>query len=262
MRSEFSSVNAISKLSARGPRGTENAVYSVGRFLLTLTGYIVMMVTILLSFLNTLSFGDVEFLKYRFSILGIRAGEANVFFDFKGTNIVITSRIKTYPGVRLFINVNDVVVSHVDRGTLKTLRRDVWSEGESFKDTNFAVFDREKGEIFIQSAVLGKVYIHNTNDSVNDLATEVFKATYWDKLPSEVTVNFLEVTNVRSITLKRHKKGRFLVKEIKDAYVELTNVGGRYIFSRADIPVLYLFPFGNIGIYVELSDVGFSSRRE
>ncbi|MEN2998195.1 MAG: hypothetical protein ABDH28_04090 [Brevinematia bacterium] len=212
-----------------------------------------------LLFLSLLSssFGKVKHLKYTFSVMGIRAGEATVSVVRNESNLIVTSKVKTYPGLKLVVDVDDIVKSYIELPSLRTLRRDTLSVGGSFKDTNSVIFDREKKDIVIESVVFGKIYIHNTNDSINDLVTEVLKVTHWDSVPTEVKLNFLEVTNTRPITLQRHKGNKFTIKEIKDAYIEITNIGGNYTFSKADIPIFYLFPFGNIGLSVELVKVKF-----
>lgn len=209
---------------------------------------------------NFNTFGNVEYLKYYFSILGIRAGEATmrIYYPTQSNPTVrIFSKVKTYSGVKLFVNVDDSVTSIVDAKTLKTLRRNTLSIGTSLRDTNTVIFDRPNREIIIDSVLFGKILIHNTNDSINDLATEILKAMNWEKLPSNLEVNFLEITNTRYLTLIKQDNSRFYIKEIKDAYIEFTNVNGITIFHKANIPVFYLFPFGNIGLYVELSEVKF-----
>ncbi|MCX8029727.1 MAG: DUF3108 domain-containing protein [Brevinematales bacterium] len=201
--------------------------------------------------------GQVKFLKYEFSVLGVKAGEATVRIRNTQTNVVVSSKIKTYSGVRLFVNVDDNVVSYIEPNTLRTLKREVISVGNSLRDTNITVFYRDRQDILIDSLLFGKIYIHNTNDSINDLATEIYKAMDLRSLPSEFSVNFLEVTNTRFITLSNQVGGRFLIKEIKGAYVEFTNINSLNIFSRASVPVFYLFPFGNISLYVELKEISF-----
>lgn len=211
--------------------------------------------------LSSYSFADVEFLKYYFSVLGIRAGEATVNIKITDTNIFILSKVKTYPGLRLFVNVDDTVKSYIDKESLKTLKRDTLSVGQSLMDTNVVIFDRKNGDVFIDSVLFGKLYIYNTNDSINDLATEILRATKWNSLPTEISLNFLEITNTRFITLQKQKGNRFLVQQIKDAYIEMTNINNTFIFYKANIPVFYLFPFGNISLYVELSEVKFSAGK-
>lgn len=207
------------------------------------------------------AFGEVEYLKYHFSVFGIRAGEATmrVFNPTQSdpTTIRVVSKVKTYSGVKLFVNVNDTVTSIIDSRTLRTLRRNTLSVGNSLRDTNTAIFDRDNREITIESVLFGKILIHNTNDSVNDLATEILRSMNWKTLPSTIEIHFLEITNTRYMTLVKQDGAKFYVKEIKDAYVEFTNINDTIIFYRANIPVFYLFPFGNIGLYVELSEVKF-----
>lgn len=205
-------------------------------------------------------FAEVEYLKYYFSVLGIRAGEAKMSIYYPNNsnpNVRIFSKVKTYSGVRLFVNVDDSVTSIIDAKTLKTLRRDTLSTGSSLKDTNTAIFDRNNKEIIIDSVMFGRIFIHNTNDYINDLATEILKSMNWKTLPSSLEVNFLEITNTRFLTLIRQDGTRFSIKEIKDAYIEFTNINNTFIFYKANIPVFYLFPFGNIGLYVELSEFKF-----
>lgn len=205
-------------------------------------------------------FGEVEYLKYYFSVLGIRAGEAKMSIYYpndSNPNVKIFSKVKTYSGIRLFVNVDDSVTSIIDAKTLKTLRRDTLSTGSSLKDTNTAIFDRNNKEIIIDSVMFGRIFIHNTNDYINDLATEILKSMNWKTLPSFIEVNFLEITNTRFLTLVRQKGMKFYVKEIKDAYIEFTNINDTFLFYKANIPVFYLFPFGNIGLYVELGEFKF-----
>ncbi len=208
-------------------------------------------------FVSHCAFGRSEpkFLKYYFSILGIRAGEAKVSIERSETNIKVISTIKTYPGTRPFVYADDLVISHIDPNTLRTVMRESYSVEKDLKDTNFVFFDRERNLVVVDSIFFGDAVIYNTNDTINDLATEIIRAMYWEKLPDEFSVNFLEVTNSRYISFSKVKDARYMINGIKGGYIELTNIGGYYVFSKANIPVFYLFPFGNISIYVELGSV-------
>jgi hypothetical protein len=212
---------------------------------------------VLVLFVSYYSFAGSEpkFLKYYFSILGIRAGEANVNIERSETNIKAISTIKTYPGTKPFVYADDLVISYIDPKTLRTIKRESYSVEKDLKDTNFVFFDRGKNLVIVDSIFFGDTVIYNTNDTINDLATEIIRAMYWEKLPDEFFVNFLEVTNSRYISFSRMKGTRYRINGIKGGYIELTNIGGYYIFSKANIPVFYLFPFGDISIYVELGGV-------
>lgn len=199
---------------------------------------------------------DINYLKYYFSVFGIRAGEAEVKIEPFENYIIANSKVKTYPGLNLVVNLDDKVISKIDKKSLKTLQRDTVSVGRSLKDTNIVIFDRDKTNVIIDSLKFGKIVFPNTNDTINDLPTEILRVMNWDNVPEKLTVNFLEVTNTRYITLTRLKGLRYTVQEIKNAYIELTNIGDKFIFYRAEIPVFYLFPFGDIGLYVELGEVG------
>ncbi|MGB9621682.1 MAG: hypothetical protein ACPL4C_04505, partial [Brevinematia bacterium] len=174
-------------------------------------------------FINISYSQDIGYLKYYFYIFGIRAGEADLKITNSQDYIFITSKVKTYPGLTLIVNVDDKVVSKVDKEFLKTLQRDTVSVGKSFRDTNTVIFDREKGLIFIDSLSFGTITFSNTNDTINDLATEVLRTMNWSKLPEKLTLNFLEITNTRYITLIKQKGLKYKIQEIKDAYIELTN---------------------------------------
>jgi len=194
-------------------------------------------------------------LKYYFSILGVRAGEAVLKIERSETNIEVDSRIKTYPGTKIFVYADDLVISHIDTKTLKTVRRESYSVEKDLKDTNFVFFDRDKNEVIVNSIFFGDKVIFNTNDTINDLATEIIRAMYWNELPKEFFVNFLEVTNSRYISFTKSKGYRYKINGIDGGYIELTNIDNYYVFSKANIPVFYLFPFGNISIYVELGEI-------
>ncbi|MGC8767064.1 MAG: hypothetical protein ACP5PT_02300 [Brevinematia bacterium] len=211
-------------------------------------------------FINISYSQDIGYLKYYFYIFGIRAGEADLKITNSQDYIFITSKVKTYPGLTLIVNVDDKVVSKVDKEFLKTLQRDTVSVGKSFRDTNTVIFDREKGLIFIDSLSFGTITFSNTNDTINDLATEVLRTMNWSKLPEKLTLNFLEITNTRYITLIKQKGLKYKIQEIKDAYIELTNINNKFVFYKAQIPVFYIFPFGNIGLYTELADFSFNSK--
>lgn len=213
---------------------------------------------VIISILSLDGYSQITQLKYYFSVLGIRSGEAIVSIRQTTTNIFITSRVKTYPGVGIFVSIDDTVRSYIDRNTLKTIRRDTLSLGGSFKDTNTAIFDRTNSLILIDSVKFGRIEIYNTNNIVNDLATEVYRRTVDSNIPKEFGVAFLEVTNARFITLSNQTGYRFLIKEVNDSFVEFTNMNNYLVLSKASIPVFYVFPFGNISLYIELANVSFA----
>ncbi|MCS7299862.1 MAG: hypothetical protein RMJ37_07925 [Spirochaetia bacterium] len=213
---------------------------------------------ILISILCLGGYSQVTQLKYYFSVLGIRSGEAIIKVQQTTTNIIITSKIKTYPGIGVFVSVDDTVRSYIDKNTLKTIRRDTISLGGSFKDTNSAVFDRTNNLIVIDSVKFGRIEIYNTNDIINDLATEVYRRTLGTNIHKQFEVAFLEVTNARFITLSNQTGYMFLIKEVNDSFVEFTNMNNYLVLNKASIPVFYVFPFGNISLYVELASIGFA----
>ncbi|MFN4245758.1 MAG: hypothetical protein ACK4F9_06390 [Brevinematia bacterium] len=198
------------------------------------------------------SFSEIKFLKYYISILGIRAGEVVINFSQKSNIIISHSVIKTYPVILLSVNMD--TVSYIDADSLKTTKMITLNTGRSFKDTNVVVFDRKNKSVIIDSAVFGKIYVDDTNSSANDLSAEIIRATRWNSLPSEFSLTFVETTNTRTLGFTLQNKMTYYMDRVKDGYIEFTNINNMFVFYKANVPIFYLFPFGNISFYLELSE--------
>ena len=204
------------------------------------------------------AFSEIKFLKYYISILGIRAGEVSINFSYESNVILSHSIIKTYPGILISVNMD--TKSYIDAELLRTIKMYTVSTGMSFKDTNVVIFDRENKNVVIDSQVFGKIYVNDTNNTANDLSVQIYKSTKWTSLPQEFSINFVETTNTKMLTFSLSEKMRYTIREVKDGYIEFTNINGSFVFYKANVPIFYLFPFGNISFYLELSKYSFSEK--
>ncbi len=208
-------------------------------------------VLIFLVYIPDISF-SWEYVKYKFSVLGVNAGEATLKVREESNVYVIKSTIRTYNVTSLFVKVKDDFTTVIDKLSLKTLSR----SGIGYIDTNYVEFDRKNNLVKVESKNLGNVAFLNTNDMINDIPTEMFKLSKLDSLPGSFAVSIINITNAEIFNLVKKSDYVYIATNIQgDAYIKLTNVKNEFVMFEASIPAFYVFPFGYLSIFVKLEEI-------
>lgn len=189
---------------------------------------------------------------FQFSILGINTGEAKIeIYDTKDS-FKVESTLFSYPLANVFMTLDDKVISFVDKTNLFTYYTKRYLRESKVIDTNEIFFQRDKKIIKVESIYFGSTNILDEENKISDLPGEFLRIGFMKQIPSNFSIHFVDVTNVHNLYFEETERWFFVVTNVKGGYVVVTNIGGLNILKEANIPVIYIPPFGNISVKVQL----------